>query len=161
MILDRRNTINTLAPCWNYTWLRVRRPSADTAWVPINYVTIWSQSAQNATNVFDLQKTRQTDWTIDKPKLTTNARLLLNSSFKRALNITNKLANNSNKTLFRSRHCTFSWADKTSGKLWGDKGCQTGDTLKLIRIQWDTFISTLYRLQTTYRDGARQLIEQT
>ena len=68
LILDRRNTINTLAPCWNYTWLRVRRSSADTAWVPINYVTIWSQSAQNATNVFDLQKTHRIDWTIDKPK---------------------------------------------------------------------------------------------
>ena len=131
-----------------------------------NYVAIWSQITQIRYKSVRFTQDELTHWTLDTQKinsLTPNAILLQNDSFKRALSITSKLINNRNITRYSLTALCFLTGGqhiRNVGVTRGDKGDKAGDILKPIRIYWDTFLLTLYRLQATHRDGTKHLLKQ-
>ena len=84
-----------------------------------------------------------------------------NDSFKRVLSIQSKLTNNRNITRFSLTALCFLNGGQHIGNVGVTRDDKAGDMLKPIRIYWDTSLLTLYRLQTTHRDGTKHLLEQT
>ena len=163
------NAFNTLTPCWNPRWLATTCAPAICShnMGSQNYVAIWSQITQIRYKSVPFTQDELIHWTLDTHKInsvTPNAILLQNDSFKRALSITSKLTNNRNITRYSLTALCFLNGGQHIGNVGvtrGDTGDKAGDILKPIRIYWDTFLLTLYRLQNTHRNGTKHLLEQT
>ena len=169
MISLIRNTYNILTPCWNSRWLAATCAPAICShnMGSQNYATVWSQITQIRYKSVRFTQHGLTHWTLDTHKINSlkpNVILLQMVPFKRALSITSKLTNNRNITRYLLTALCFLNGGQNirkEGVTGGDKGDKAGDILKPVRIYWDTFLLTLYRLQTTHRDGTKHLLEQT